>query len=84
LKCFSFYERAQIADIISMDRVSGAVNPLRNKASAAGCALLTSAVLAFGQEADQKPAPIYSVSVVQSTIEAVNYRYRTGPYAHRF
>jgi hypothetical protein len=41
--------------------------------------LLISAAFAFGQQADQKSAPIYNVTVIERTIKAVNYQYRSGP-----
>ncbi len=36
-------------------------------------------MLLFGQQADQKSAPIYNVTVIERTIKAVNYQYRSGP-----
>jgi outer membrane protein OmpA-like peptidoglycan-associated protein len=42
-------------------------------------ALLISTGLAFGQQTDQKTAPIYNVTVIERTIKAVNYQYRSGP-----
>ncbi len=40
--------------------------------------LITTAVV-FGQQADQKSAPIYNVNVIERTVKAVNYQYRSGP-----
>ncbi len=41
--------------------------------------VLISAAVAFGQQPDRKSVPIYNVTVIERTIKAVNYQYRSGP-----